>query len=39
VAAIRDRLPEWEEAGVTSLVIGAQSIEEIRSVAEVVLGA
>lgn len=39
VAAIRDRLPEWEEAGVTTLVIGAQSIEEIRSVADVVLGA
>jgi F420-dependent oxidoreductase-like protein len=39
MAAIRDRLPEWEEAGVTTLVIGAQSIEEIRSVADVVLGA
>jgi F420-dependent oxidoreductase-like protein len=38
-AAIRDRLPEWEEAGVTTLVISAQSIEQIRQVAEVVLGA
>jgi F420-dependent oxidoreductase-like protein len=38
-AAIRDQLPRWEEAGVTTLVIGAESIEQIRQVAEVVLGA
>jgi alkanesulfonate monooxygenase SsuD/methylene tetrahydromethanopterin reductase-like flavin-dependent oxidoreductase (luciferase family) len=38
-AAIRDQLPQWEEAGVTTLVIGAQSIEQIRQTAEVVLGA
>jgi alkanesulfonate monooxygenase SsuD/methylene tetrahydromethanopterin reductase-like flavin-dependent oxidoreductase (luciferase family) len=37
--AIRDQLPRWEEAGVTTLVIGAESLEQIRQVAEVVLGA
>lgn len=35
---IRDELPMWEEAGVTTLVVGARSLEEMRSVAEVVLG-
>jgi F420-dependent oxidoreductase-like protein len=39
VAQIRDQLPEWEEAGVTTLVIGARSLDEMRKVAEVVLGA
>jgi F420-dependent oxidoreductase-like protein len=38
-ARIRDQLPEWEEAGVTTLVIGARSLDEMRQVAEVVLGA
>jgi F420-dependent oxidoreductase-like protein len=38
-AQIRDQLPEWEEAGVTTLVIGARSLEEMRTVAEVILAA
>jgi F420-dependent oxidoreductase-like protein len=37
--AVRDQLPRWEEAGVTTLVIGAESLEQIRQVAEVVLEA
>lgn len=36
---IRDELSMWEEAGVTMLVIGATRVEEMRRVAEVVLGA
>jgi F420-dependent oxidoreductase-like protein len=36
---IRDELPMWEEAGVTMLVVGARSTQEMRQVAEVVLGA
>jgi len=38
-AQIRDQLPAWEEAGVTTLVIGARSLDEMRTVAEVILGA
>jgi F420-dependent oxidoreductase-like protein len=38
-AQIRGQLPEWEAAGVTTLVIGARSLDEMRTVAEVVLGA
>jgi F420-dependent oxidoreductase-like protein len=36
---IRDDLQQWEEAGVTMLVIGARGVDEMRRVAEVVLGA
>jgi alkanesulfonate monooxygenase SsuD/methylene tetrahydromethanopterin reductase-like flavin-dependent oxidoreductase (luciferase family) len=36
---IRAELPMWEEAGITMLVIGARGIDEMRQVAEVVLGA
>jgi F420-dependent oxidoreductase-like protein len=36
---IRDDLAMWEEAGVTTLVIGAGGIEEMRKVADVILGA
>ena len=39
IAKIRDDLPMWEEAGVTMLVVGARGVEELREVAEVVLGA
>ncbi len=39
VHSIRDQLPQWEEAGITTLVIGARSLDEMRRVAEVVLGA
>jgi F420-dependent oxidoreductase-like protein len=35
---IRDELPMWEEAGVTTLVVGARSVDELRPVAEVILG-
>ena len=35
---IRAELPMWEEAGVTTLVVGARSLEEMRTVAEVILG-
>jgi F420-dependent oxidoreductase-like protein len=35
---IRDGVAEWEEAGVTTLVVGARSLDEMRTVAEVVLG-
>jgi alkanesulfonate monooxygenase SsuD/methylene tetrahydromethanopterin reductase-like flavin-dependent oxidoreductase (luciferase family) len=35
---IRDELAAWEEAGVTTLVVGAGSVEQMRSVAEAVLG-
>ena len=37
-AKIRDDLAEWEEAGVTTLVVGAGSLAEMRQVAEVILG-
>ncbi len=35
---IRDEIPMWEEAGVTTLVVGARSLDEMRTVAEVILG-
>lgn len=35
---IRDELPMWEEAGITTLVVGARSLDEMRTVAEAVLG-
>lgn len=38
-AKIRDDLAMWEEAGVTMLVVGARDLDEIRTVAEVILGA
>ncbi|MBV9660730.1 MAG: LLM class F420-dependent oxidoreductase [Acidimicrobiales bacterium] len=34
---IRAQLPMWEEAGVTTLVVGARSLDEMRQLAEVVL--
>jgi len=37
-AQIRDELAGWEEAGVTTLVVGARSLDEMRGVAEVILG-
>jgi F420-dependent oxidoreductase-like protein len=37
-ARIRDNLAQWEEAGVTTLVVGAGSLAELRQVAEVILG-
>lgn len=37
-AKIRDDLAAWEEAGVTTLVIGSRSEEELAGVAEAVLG-
>ena len=38
VAKIRSDLSEWDEAGVTTLVIGARNVAELRSVADAVLG-
>jgi F420-dependent oxidoreductase-like protein len=35
---IRGDLAMWEEAGVTTLVVGARNVEEMRVVAEVILG-
>jgi F420-dependent oxidoreductase-like protein len=35
---IRAEIPMWEEAGVTTLVIGARGVDELRGVAEAVLG-
>ena len=35
---IRDELPIWEEAGVTMIVVGARDVDEMRKVAEVILG-
>jgi len=35
---IRDELAAWEEAGVTTLVVGAGTVEEMRTVAEAILG-
>jgi F420-dependent oxidoreductase-like protein len=37
-AKVKDRLAEWEESGVTTLLLSLQSPEEVRQVAEVVLG-
>jgi alkanesulfonate monooxygenase SsuD/methylene tetrahydromethanopterin reductase-like flavin-dependent oxidoreductase (luciferase family) len=38
VAKIRDDLARWEDAGVTTLVVGAGSLDEMREVAQVILG-
>jgi F420-dependent oxidoreductase-like protein len=35
---VRERVAEWEEAGVTTLLLTCRSPEEVREVAEVVLG-
>ncbi len=37
-ARIRSDLAAWEEAGVTTLVVGARTLDEMRAVAEVILG-
>ena len=37
-AKIRDDLGMWDDAGVTMLVIGARNVDEMRKVAEVILG-
>ena len=37
-AKIRHDLAQWEDAGVTTLVVGAQSVGEMRQIAEVILG-
>jgi F420-dependent oxidoreductase-like protein len=37
-AQIRNDLAAWEEAGVTTLVVGARTLDEMRAVAEVILG-
>jgi F420-dependent oxidoreductase-like protein len=39
VDQIRDELPLWDEAGITHLVIGGPSIDQMRRIADVVLGA
>jgi len=39
VPKIRDDLAMWEEAGVTMLVVGAGSVDHMRTMAEAVLGA
>jgi hypothetical protein len=39
VSQIRDRLAQWEDAGVTHLVVGGSSLDQMRQVAEVILGA
>jgi F420-dependent oxidoreductase-like protein len=38
VAQIRDELARWEEAGVTMIVVGATSVDEMRRAAEAILG-
>jgi len=35
---IRDDLAEWEEAGVTMLVVGARTLDDLRITADAVLG-
>jgi F420-dependent oxidoreductase-like protein len=37
-AKIREGVAEWEQAGVTMLVVGARSLDEMRQVAQVILG-
>jgi F420-dependent oxidoreductase-like protein len=37
-ARIRDGVAEWEAAGVTMLVVGARTLDEMREVAQVILG-
>jgi alkanesulfonate monooxygenase SsuD/methylene tetrahydromethanopterin reductase-like flavin-dependent oxidoreductase (luciferase family) len=39
VAQVRDELAQWEEAGVTMLVVGGGTVESMRQLAEVVLQA
>jgi F420-dependent oxidoreductase-like protein len=38
VAQIRDSVQAWEDAGVTMVVVGATSLDQLRQTAEVVLG-
>jgi alkanesulfonate monooxygenase SsuD/methylene tetrahydromethanopterin reductase-like flavin-dependent oxidoreductase (luciferase family) len=38
VAQIRDELQLWEEAGVTMLVVGGGTLDDLRQIAEVILG-
>jgi F420-dependent oxidoreductase-like protein len=38
VDKIRDDLAKWEEAGVTMLVVGTQSVDQVRLIAETILG-
>ena len=38
VAKIRDDVAMWEEAGITMLVVGARSLDELRTTAEAILG-
>ena len=38
LAKIRDELAQWEEAGVTMLVIGARTLDDLRITADAVLG-
>jgi alkanesulfonate monooxygenase SsuD/methylene tetrahydromethanopterin reductase-like flavin-dependent oxidoreductase (luciferase family) len=38
VEQIRDDVQRWAEAGVTMLVVGATSLDQIRQTAEVILG-
>ena len=37
-AKVRDRIAQWEESGVTTLLLSCRSGEEVRRVSEVVLG-
>ncbi len=39
VERIRDRIQAWRETPVTTLVVGGQSKENLRQIAELVLGA
>jgi hypothetical protein len=38
VEKIRDNVAAWEDAGVTMLVVGARSIDELRTTASAILG-
>ncbi len=38
LSKIRDDVAMWEEAGVTMLVVGARSLDELRTTAEAILG-
>jgi alkanesulfonate monooxygenase SsuD/methylene tetrahydromethanopterin reductase-like flavin-dependent oxidoreductase (luciferase family) len=37
-AKVRERVAQWEESGVTTLLLSCRTPEEIQQVAEVVLG-
>ncbi|HET6562585.1 MAG TPA: LLM class F420-dependent oxidoreductase [Marmoricola sp.] len=37
-ARVRDRVAQWEDSGVTTLLLGCRTPDEVRRVAEVVLG-